>query len=154
TCFRITALRDVNQFGEIVDLARIDGRQIAPFSFSRLVLTKFPFISRKRRWRPRPHRRRRRIIAAKCDPDRHEKLRRSDESDLHENLPNSPGTSIMFIMAVRKRKCRAQTLIVPFCFPISFSSFWRAGFQELFCRDELHITCLKLWRLASEMPLC
>ena len=59
----------------------------------------------------------------------------------------------MFIMAVRKRKCRAQTLIVPFCFPISFSSFWRAGFQELFCRDELHITCLKLWRLASEMRL-
>jgi hypothetical protein len=86
--FRITALRDVNQFSEIVGLARIDGRQIAPFSFSRLVLAKFSFISWKRRWRPRPHRRRRRIIAAKCDPNRREQLCRSDERNLHENLSN------------------------------------------------------------------
>jgi uncharacterized membrane protein len=40
----------------------------------------------------------------------------------------------MFIMAGRKWKCRAQTLIVPSYFPISFSSFWRAGFQELLGR--------------------
>src|SRR4030095_10771040 len=111
TCFRITALRDVNQFGQIVGLARIDGRQIAPFSLSRFVLAKSSFISWKRRRRPRPHRRRRRIIAAKCDPDRDEKLRRPDESGLHEDLPNSGGTYIMLIMAGRQRKCRAQTLI-------------------------------------------
>jgi hypothetical protein len=36
----------------------------------------------------------------------------------------------MLIMAGRKWKCRAQTLIVPSCFSISFSSFWRARFQE------------------------
>src|SRR5262249_49084150 len=87
-CFRITALRDVNQFGEIVGLARIDGRQIAPLSFSRLVLAKLSFISWKRWRRPGPHRRRRGIIAGKCDPDRREQLCRSDERNLHENLSN------------------------------------------------------------------
>src|SRR4029453_10045121 len=87
-CFRITALRDVNQLREVVSLARIDRRQIGPFSFSRLVLAKFSFISWKRRWRPWPHRRRRRIIAGKCDPDRCEQLCRSDERNLHENLSN------------------------------------------------------------------
>src|SRR5262249_15056523 len=84
------ALRDVNQLGKIVGFARIDGRQIAPFSFSRLVLAKFSFISRKRRRRPRPHWRWRRIIARDCDPDRREQLCRSDERNLHENPSNLP----------------------------------------------------------------
>ena len=88
TCFRVTALCNINQLGEIVGLARIDRRQIALFSFSRFVLAKFSFISWKRRWRPRPHWRRRRIIAGKCDPDRREQLCRSDEKNLHENLSN------------------------------------------------------------------
>src|SRR4029077_7730942 len=87
-CFRITSLRDVNQFGQIVRLAWVDGRQIAPFSFSRLVLAKFSFISWKRRWRPRPHRRGRGIIAGKYDPNRREQLCHSDERDLHKNLLN------------------------------------------------------------------
>src|SRR5262249_50976427 len=87
TGFWGTPLCDVNQLGEIVRLARIDGRQIVPFSFSRLVLAKFSLVSWKRRWRPRSHRRRRSIIAAKCDCNRDEKLRRSNKSDLHKNLP-------------------------------------------------------------------
>src|SRR5262249_737867 len=88
TCFRVTALCNVNQLGAIVGLARIDRRQVALFSFSRLVLAKFSFISWKRWWRPRPHWRWRRIIAGKCDPERREQLCRSDEGNLHDNPSN------------------------------------------------------------------
>src|SRR4029077_4840576 len=91
TCFRVTALRDVDQLREVVGLARIDGRQIAPFSFSRLVLAKFSFISWKRRWRPGRHWRWRRTIASKGGPDGREQLCRSDERNLHENLSKSAG---------------------------------------------------------------
>src|SRR5207253_9121169 len=34
SCFRVTALRDIDQLGEIVSLARIDGRVIMAFGFS------------------------------------------------------------------------------------------------------------------------
>src|SRR5262249_52455598 len=130
TGFRVTTLGDINQLGEIVGLAGIDGRQIPPFSFGRLILAKFSFVSGKCRWRPRSHWRRRRIIAAECDCNRDEKLRRSNKSDLHKNLPTSPGPSIMPIMDGRKRKCRAQTVPPPCCFVSLFSGFWRARFQE------------------------
>src|SRR5439155_13756021 len=82
TCFRVTALPHIDQLGEIVSFVRIDGPVIAAFSVSQFVMAKFSFVCRKG-WRcPRPHRRRRCIIAGNCDPDDHEKLCRYDERDL------------------------------------------------------------------------
>jgi hypothetical protein len=53
---------------------------------------------------------------SKGDRNRGEKLRSSDKSDVHENLPSAAETFIMLIMAGRKRKCRVQTLVVRSCF--------------------------------------
>jgi hypothetical protein len=40
-------LSDIDQLGKVVSLARIDGRKVRPFSFSRVILVKFAFISRE-----------------------------------------------------------------------------------------------------------
>src|SRR4029450_2114537 len=88
--FRVTPLRDVNQLREVVSLARIDRRQIAPFSFSRLVLAKFSFISWKRRRGPRSHRRGGRLIARKGDADNHQWFCDYNERGLHHSLWKSP----------------------------------------------------------------
>src|SRR5262249_27491775 len=130
TCFRVAALCYINQFGKIVGLSRIDGRQITPFSFSRLILAKFSLVFWKRWWRPRPHRRRRSIIAAKCHRNGDEKLRRSNKSDLHKNLPISPEPSITPIMAGRKREGRQNTVTRSVFVCILFSGCWRARFQD------------------------